>query len=96
MPKTQTDLPETETETEPVEAAAPPLKFTFRGDEWEAPADFRDSIEFHETIEDGDFTKLARAILGPAQWRQFKLKHTRYTDALELANAWSDAAGLGK
>jgi hypothetical protein len=73
------------------------LTFTYDGTEYTVAADFPDSLSFHEHIEDGHYVLLARDLLGPRQWRTFQSKPGReHLHALELVNAWSDAAGLGK
>lgn len=73
------------------------LTFAYDGTEYTVPADFTDSLAFHEHIEDGNYVLCARDLLGPRQWREFQRSKARtYEHALELVNAWSDAVGLGK
>jgi hypothetical protein len=80
------------------EVKAETVKFTYDGVEYEvsATADVYDSLDFREAMEDSDHTLMARALLGPRQWAQFKLTHKKYTQAIEMINAWGDAVGLGK
>lgn len=81
-------------EAKPVEDAT--MKFSFDGVEYEVRADIFDDIDFREHLEDGDHTLVARALLGARQWAEFKQKHRKRQTAVELINAWGDAAGLGK
>ena len=82
---------------QPRKTEAKTLTFTYDGAEYTVAADFTDSLAFHEHIEDGNYVLCARDLLGPRQWRAFQAAKPRtYEHALELVNAWSDAAGLGK
>jgi len=77
-------------------ATAEKVKFSYDGVEYEVAADIQSSIEFNEHLEDGNLTLLARAVVGRSQWAMFRRNHTSYQEALDLVNAWSTAAGLGK
>jgi len=74
------------------------VKFTYRYNEYEAPtsAQMYDDIEFMLAVEDGHEIQMARALLGPQQWRLFALRHRKANEAREMINTWSEAAGLGK
>ncbi len=81
-----------------VEAKSETVKFTYGGTEYECPnsSDIMDALEFMLAAEDGHDLQMARALLGPQQWRNFANKHRKADDARKMINAWSEAAGLGK
>lgn len=78
------------------EATAKPVTFEYDGQTYEVPADYPESVEFFEHVEAGNYTLMIKEAVGPRQWAQFKGRKRNREAVLEFANAWSDAAGLGK
>lgn len=94
MPKT--DTPALAAAQAEAGDAPKPVEFSYDDTTYTASSDAAEDIDAREHLEDGNMTLFARALLGPEQWRRFKSKKRTYDDALNLVNAWSDAAGLGK
>lgn len=78
------------------EATAKPVTFGYDGQTYEVAADYPESVQFFEHVEAGNYTLMIKEAVGPRQWAMFKAKKRNREAVLEFANAWSDAAGLGK
>jgi hypothetical protein len=78
------------------EAAAKPVIFEYDGQTYEVSTDYPESVQFFEHVEAGNYTLMIKEAVGPRQWAMFKAKPRKREQVLEFANAWSDAAGLGK
>ena len=102
MPKNPEDAPVDKdaavAEVKAEESKTETVKFSYGGNDYEAPTSSQmyDDIEFMLAVEDGHEIQMARALLGPQQWRMFALRHRKANEAREMINTWSEAAGLGK
>lgn len=93
---TKDDPSDTAQEAATAEVRHLPVSFEYDGVTYKVDADYPESVEFFEHVEAGNYTLMIKEAVGPRQWAQFKGKKRNREAVLEFANAWSDAAGLGK
>jgi hypothetical protein len=72
-----------------------PISVEFEGQTYTVETSRLSSIDFFEAMQDNNFALMIRAMLGPAQWKLFKSRHTDITALSAFSDAFGKQAGTG-
>ncbi|SRR6266704_1603641 len=72
-----------------------PITVEFEGETYTVEVSRLSSIDFFESMQDNNFALMIRAMLGPAQWKLFKSRHTDINALSGFSDAFGKQAGTG-